>query len=100
MATAKSKKDKQAFRDMFDPNVIIPNKIRAAFAALAKEEGPEAWETEVDFLRRAKLNAQAVGPHREAFKAHTVEGKNTNRKPVTIWFADPKHAADMRRTLG
>ena len=97
---AKLKKDKQAFRNLFDQSVIVPNKIRAAFDSLAKDEGPEAWEAEIDFLRRARLNAQTVGPHRDAFKAHIVEAKNASRKPVNVWFSDPKAAAEMRKALG
>ncbi len=95
----KVKKGLAEFRAQFDPNVIIPNKIRAAFKSLAKDEGPDAWEKEVDFLRRAGINHQTIAPHRDAFKAHLVEAKDKSR-PVLIWFVDVKRAAEMRKALG
>lgn len=95
---AKAKKDLAAFRAAFDPNVIIPNKIRAAFESLAKAEGPDAWEKEVDFMRRAGINHQTIAPHRDTFKAHIVEAKDKSR-PVLVWFVDVKKAAEMRKAL-
>lgn len=97
---AKVKKDKDAFRAAFDPNVIIPNKIRAGLDDLAKAEGADAWEEEPKFMQRAKVNAQTIAAHRDAFKAHIVEAKNANRKPVNVWFVDVKAAAEMRKALG
>lgn len=94
----KPKKDKAAFRSQFDPNVIIPNKIRAGLESLAKAEGPDGWEKEVDFLKRAGINAQSVAPHREKFAAHIVEAKDKSR-PVNVWFADAKVAATERKNL-
>lgn len=96
---AKVKKDKDAFRAQFDPNVIVPNKLRAGLADLAKAEGPDAWEEEPKFLQRAKVNSQAAAPHREAFKAHIVEARNSNRKTVNVWFVDVKAANEMRKAL-
>jgi hypothetical protein len=96
---AKVKKDKDAFRAAFDPNVIIPNKIRAALADLAKHEGPDAWDEEVNFLKRAGINAQTVAQHRDTFKAHIVEAKK-NSKPIFVWFVDVKAAAELRKALG
>jgi hypothetical protein len=97
---AKVKKDTEAFRAQFDPAVINPNKIRAGLAALAKAEGPDAWEEEVHFLRRAGINAQTVAPHREAFKAHIVEAKKPKGGLINVWFVDVKAAAAMRKALG
>lgn len=95
---AKAKKDIAAFRAQFDPNVIIPNKIRAGFASLAKSDGADGWEEEVHFLRRAGVNAQMIAPHRDAFKAHIVEAKK-NSRPCNVWFVDVKKAAEMRKAL-
>lgn len=95
---AKAKKGIEEFRKQFDPNVIIPNKIRAGFESLAKSDGPDGWEEEVHFLRRAGVNAQMIAPHRETFKAHVVEAKK-NSRPVNVWFVDVKKAAEMRKAL-
>jgi hypothetical protein len=96
---AKSKKDKAAFRAAFDPNVIVPNKIRAGIESLAKAEGPDGWEEEIHFLKRCGINAQTVSPHREKFSAHIVEARTPGRKTVNVWFADPKVAAAERKNL-
>lgn len=95
----KPKKDTDTFREQFDPAVIIPNKIKAALASLAKDEGPAAWDEEIHFLKRASLNAQTIAPHRETFKAHIVEAKK-NKRVINVWFVDPKAAAEMRKKLG
>lgn len=97
---SKPLKNSQSFRATFDSKVIIPNKIRAALDSLHKEGGPEAWEEEVHFLRRAGINAQSAAAHREAFKAHIVEAKKPGNKPINIWFSDTKVAAAERRNLG
>lgn len=99
MAPAKPKKDKASFRSQFDPNVIIPNKIRAGLDSLAKSEGADGWEEEVHFLRRAGLNAQAVSPHRAAFEAHIVEVKKPGGRAVNVWFAHVKAATEERKNL-
>lgn len=96
---AKAKKDKAAFRSQFDPNVIVPNKIRAGLDSLKKSEGADGWEEEIHFLKRCGINAQAVSPHRDSFKAHIVEAKKPGGRPVNVWFADPKVAAVERKNL-
>lgn len=99
MAAAKSKKDKASFRAQFDPNVIIPNKIRVGLESLAKSEGADGWEEEVHFLKRANVNAQGVGPHREAFSAHLVEVKKPGGRTINVWFVTAKAAAEERKNL-
>lgn len=96
---AKAKKDIAAFRAQFDPNVIIPNKIRAGLASLEKSDGKDGWDEEMHFLKRAGINAQAVAPHRETFKAHIVEARKPGGRVVNVWFVDPKKAAEMRKAL-
>lgn len=82
------------FRAAHDKNVIIPSKIRAALAAMLKE-GPENFEYEADFLRRAGVSNTDIGMFRSQFeKGHIVEVGG--RKMKRVWFADPKVARKAR----
>lgn len=95
MAT-KTVKTLADFRAAHDRNVIVPNKIRAALAALLKE-GPENYEYESDLIRRAGISQTDMGEYRDLFVDHIVttpslRGKSGRR----VWFADPKVAKKAR----
>jgi len=84
------------FKAAHDPNVIVPSKIGAALAALEKE-GPENWEYELDFLKRAGLTTTQLAMFRDQFAAHIVEapavhGRSTKR----IYFGNAKVATKLR----
>jgi hypothetical protein len=82
------------FRAAHDRNVIIPNKIRSALAAMEKE-GTENWETEAEFLKRAALSVTDLAMFRDQFEKHWIEIKvkgNSKR----IWFGTIKAAAAAR----
>jgi hypothetical protein len=83
------------FKAQFDPAVVIPNKIRAALEALAKE-GREAWEYEQDFLKRCRVSPPHLSPFREQFLQHIVEVRDPGKNPRKVWFADPKVAKIAR----
>lgn len=84
------------FRALHDPNVIVPNKIRAALAAMLKQ-GPEHWEYESDVVRLAGISNNQIGAYREAFLDHIVETSATDRRtPRRVWFADPRVARKVR----
>lgn len=84
------------FKAAHDPNVIVPNKIRAALAAIEKE-GAENWSYEVDFLKLSGLSTTQLATFRDQFAAHIVEapaahGKSTKR----CYFGNAKIAAKLR----
>lgn len=81
------------YKAVYDPDVVIPAKIRAALTTLLAE-GPENWEYEADFFRRVGAAGQQITPYREQFAAHVVEPRGHNSK--RIWFADTKVAAKAR----
>lgn len=97
---SKVKKTLDSFRAAHDPNVIIPAKIRAALAALEKAEGPEAWEYDAEFLKRAGVNYNQMGAYRDEFAAHIVTVKSGDRKPRPVWFSNAANAEKMRKKLG
>ncbi len=85
------------FRSAHDANVIVPNKIRAALAAMLKE-GTEQWDYEGDFIKRSGISTTQMGQFREQFLDHIVEagGVGSGRSPKRVWFADPKVAKKIR----
>ena len=84
------------FRSAHDPNVIIPTKINAALAAMRKE-GPEQWDYEGDFLRRAGINVTQLSRFRDQFSAYVIEASGVNNKAARrIWFGDCKVASKIR----
>lgn len=94
MSKAKTIND---FRTLHDTNVIVPNKIRTALAAMLKE-GPEQWEYEGDFIKRAAISTTQLGAFREQFIDHIIEagGMASSRNSRRVWFADPKVAKKLR----
>jgi hypothetical protein len=94
---AKPKKNLDAFRATHDRNVTVPNKIRAGLDALAKAEGPEAWEYEADFVKRAQISQTDLGQFRSNFEDHIVETKG--RVSKRVWFADVTTAATARDAI-
>lgn len=97
-----TKKTISAFRSTYDRAVVIPDRIRAALAALAKAEGPEAWEKESEFLKRSGVSSTDLGRFRDAFEPHVVRARPVggSKGPHIIWFADPKVAAKVREGDG
>lgn len=95
MATATKGKTLAEFKARFDRSVVVPNKIRAALAALAKE-GPEAWEYEGDIIKRAGISQSDMGLFREEFEKHVVLVRESGRSDRKVWFADAKVAAKVR----
>ena len=84
------------FRAAHDPNVIIPAKIRAALDAMLKE-GPEQWEYELEFMKRAGISQTQIGAFRPQFEQHIVTTGSTGRQNAKrVWFADPKVAKKVR----
>lgn len=84
------------FRSAHDPNVIVPNKIRAALAAMLKE-GTEQWEYELDFLKRSGISTTQLGQFRDQFADHIIEASGSSgRNAKRVWFADAKVAKKLR----
>lgn len=84
------------FRAAHDPDVIVPNKIRAALAAMEKD-GPEQWAYELDFIRLAGLGQAQIAAYRDRFLQHIVDTSAVNgRSPKRVWFATAKAAKAAR----
>lgn len=84
------------FKAQFDKSVKVPEKIRAALKDLAAE-GPEAWESDADFVFRCGTNFATISRYREQFADHVVEvpGINTSKRR-RVWFGDKRVAAKAR----
>jgi hypothetical protein len=93
MAKAKTLAD---FKNAHDPNVIVPNKIKAALAAIEKD-GAENWLYEVDFLKLSGLSVTQLAAYRDTFEAHIVVAPATHGKTTKrIYFGNAKVAAKVR----
>jgi hypothetical protein len=94
MAKAKTIAD---FRVLHDVNVIVPNKITTALAAMLKE-GPEQWDYEGDFIKRAGISQTQLGAFREQFIDHIIEAPSgsSGRNARRVWVADSKIAKKLR----
>lgn len=87
------------FKAAHDPNVIVPNKIRAAFAVMQKQ-GPEHFEYELDLARLASVGMAQMAAFRDQFAAHVVETQAQHGKAgKRAFFWDPKVAARVRKEL-
>jgi len=85
------------FRAAHDKNVIIPNKIRAAFVAMLKES-LEQWDYEADFMRRAGISTTDLATFRDQFMDHIVIAPSGSggKAAKRVWFADVKVAKKVR----
>lgn len=92
MKTTKTLAD---FKAQFDPDVVVPNKIKAALASLLKE-GPESWEMEAEIIKRAGISQTQMSAYRGQFEKHIVSARSPGKDGKRIWFADAKVAAKAR----
>lgn len=91
-------KNVEDFRAAHDNNVIVPQKIRAALAAMLKV-GPEQWEYEADFMKLAGVSQTQIGAFREGFIDHIVDAPGlSGRTARRVWFADVRVAKKVRAT--
>ena len=82
----------------FDPNVVIPNKIKVLLAKM-RELGPRWYWTEEELIENSQgeLTQPIVSKYREKFAAHVVEASRGNKRaPTKVWFHDPAVAANVR----
>jgi hypothetical protein len=101
MTTAKPKSKSKTiadFRAIHDKSVVIPNRITAALAKMA-EEGPEQWEYEIEFGRRAGIGGQDLARFRETFTEHLATVRAAHGGVKYIWFATKAAAAKARQSL-
>lgn len=86
------------FRNAHDKDVVIPNKIRAALVAMAKE-GPEHFVYEQELLELAGISTTDLSKYRDQFTAHIVVVTSQNGKAFAsaknVWFHDPKVAKKL-----
>jgi hypothetical protein len=83
------------FKNVADPDVIVPRKMREALAAMAKE-GPENWEYEGDFIKRACVSNFHCARYREQFIEHVIEIRENGKASRRVWFGSAKVAAKAR----
>lgn len=90
------------FGSTHDKAIVVPNRIRAVLADLAKI-GPEHYEYESEVIKLAKLSQTEITRFREGFRAHIVEIKYEAGKklktPKNVYFHNPAVARKVREQL-
>ena len=92
------------FKSLHDPTVIIPAKITAALAKLAKEEVAFAYEATdsrggIPMTKRADVSTIHLAQYRKQFADHIVrvaDQTGNRRAPRLVWFGDPAVAFAAR----
>lgn len=102
MSTKKAPKGRTLgdFNAEHNPDVRIPEKIRAALKSLLAE-GTESWEYELDFLRRVGpgVGNTNIGKYRPLFDKHIVTVRINGKNSKNVWFADVKVATKARDAI-
>ncbi len=84
------------FKSLHDDDVRLPAKIKEALTTLAAE-GPEAWEYEADFLKRAGVSTTQLATYRGQFEKFFVAVRDSRTKnEKRVWFGDSKVADKVR----
>jgi hypothetical protein len=84
------------FRNQFDREGQVRKRLKDALAALLKR-GKEEWRSERELINMAGVSTKDIPQFRGEFAQHTVTVPSANRGvEKTIWFADPKVAAQVR----
>jgi hypothetical protein len=86
-------------RSVHDKDIVIPNKIRAVIAAMAKE-GPEHHVYEQELIKLADISVGDLAKYRGDFEDHIFVVTTANGKalpsPKNIWFHDVKVVKKLR----
>lgn len=83
------------FRSSHDRSYIVPNKIRAALAAL----GSDGWAYEGEFVKLATISLTELGAYREQFQEFIVTLKGTEHGGRRAWAGSKATAEKMRRMV-
>jgi len=88
-----SGKSLSEFASMYDKDTIVPKKIREAIDAL----GPDCWEYEQEFIKRAGISTYDMSTYREQFSDEYVlsVGKHSKR----VWAGSPEMKAKMEEMV-
>jgi hypothetical protein len=100
----KSNSTLSAFKSLHDPTVIIPAKIKAALAKLAKEDVAFAYEASdprggLAMTKRANVSTIHLAQYREQFAGHIVKvaaDTGSKRAARLVWFGDAAVAKEAR----
>jgi hypothetical protein len=79
------------FKQTYDKNTIIPQKIKKAL----KELGA-AWEYEAEFIKRAGVNYTDINTFRDMFDGHVVVVKRESKK---IWCGTAAFANQLKELI-
>ncbi len=81
------------FRELHDASYLVPKRIKSALAEL----GPDGWEYEVEFVRRAGLSQAEYGRFKGQFSDHLI--KTVGHKARFVVAGSVKFADKLRERM-
>lgn len=88
------------FRAAHDRAVVIPTKIQTALDKMLKDNGPEHYEYEADFMKLAGVGQADISKFRDKFSAFIAiaqpVGTSRSKSARNAWFATTKAAKAAR----
>lgn len=91
MAGPQSGKDIETFRRLHDKNYKIPKQIKESLAELG-----DAWEYEMEFIKRCGVSTTDFAMFRDQFADHWVEARTEGRNAKRVWCGTVKLANKLR----
>jgi hypothetical protein len=86
----------QDLRAAYDSRFIIPDRVGKGLESLLKC-GPESWEYEQEFCKRANISTVLIGRFRDKFKDFVVE--TGGHKSKYIWCCSKKLAKRAKELI-
>src|SRR5208282_6094699 len=98
-----SDKPKKTLADLHaahDKSVMIPNRIRAALAALLASGDDWAYEPDFMALTKPGISSIDISKYRDQFKDYWAEMPSTNKSRVArVWFPSKKLADKWKENV-
>lgn len=87
----RDKKSLTDFKNTYDKDTIVPQKIKSALAELG-----DSWEYEINFAKAAGVSMQDISNYREMFTDYIVTIRRDNKR---AWTGSKSVASKMREMV-
>lgn len=84
-------RDLAAFRQAYDKSLIIPQAIERGLKDLG-----DAWEPELEFIKRCRVPPVQFAAYRERFADFYVEVRDSGKAAKRVWCGTKAFAAKCR----
>jgi hypothetical protein len=94
MSTEKTPGKKRTFdefRQAYDKSLIVPQAIETGLKTLG-----EAWEPEIDFIKRCRVSPQPFAQYRDRYADFIVEVRDSGKASKRVWCGTKAYAQKCR----